>query len=483
MLTRKNLILLTLLSFCALSLISQSILPKNQNFRLDPEAAFTPGVVVFKVKPELRAACRPDEIHHPLLSPILQSMQVHTLHKAIPGIQPPGEETNAWGQKWVDLSLVYEAWFDPSLDMEWAVNMILSSDAVLYAEPLYQYELFYDPNDPDTADQYYLDLMKIREAWDVTKGDSSIAIGIIDTGTSFSHDELENQVFYNLNDTIDGIDNDNNGFVDDYRGWDFGGVLNAGTAPITDNDPTYVGTDHGVLVAGAAVAEADNQLCIAAVGFHSRYVPIKVTSDGGDVVVKGYHGIIYGALRELPFLNCSWGGTSYSHFGKDAVDFATINKGSVVIAACGNSATQLVFYPASYANCISVGGTQGSDAVWIDSPTYGSSYSYLVDCVAPGKNVKVPAQNSQCWGNATGTSLAAPIVAGVAALTKAYYPAYTNMQIAQKVRVTSDDLYSIWPNAYTDRFGRGRVNAYRALMDTTPSLRALNIDIVYFRRK
>ena len=251
-----------------------------------------------------------------------------------------------------------------------------------------------------------------------------------------------------------------------------------GTVPLVDNDPTYVSADHGVLVAGAAVAEPDNGNCIAAVGFNTNYVPIKVSSDGGDVIVKGYHGIIYGADLGLPILNCSWGGTSYSYFGQDAVDYAVVNKGSSIFVACGNTPVDVVFYPASYSNCMAIAGTQGSDAVWFTDPTFGTSYSYLVDIAAPARNVKVPARNSNCWGGATGTSMAAPIACGVAGLVKAQFPGYTNMQVAQRVRVTADDLYSSWPGSYQNKMGRGRINALRALTDTSASVRVLDIDFV-----
>lgn len=477
----KNLLFLSLLSIFSLSLFSQSISPKYQGYHLPnglTQDDYSPGVVIFKVKPEYRPYCQPSQVTVPILDRVLNHLQVHTVQKTIANAQPPSEQLNALGQEMVDLSLIYEAWFDPSTDIEYAVNMVLSSDAVEYAEPLYAYPSLYDPDDPDTLDQYYLSLMQIREAWDVSKGDSSIAIGIIDTGTSFSHDEIENKVWYNPNDTVDGIDNDNNGFIDDYRGWDFGGALVVGTVPVTDNNPTYVSADHGVLVAGAAVAEPDNGNCIAAVGFNTSYVPIKVSSDGGDVIVKGYHGIIYGADLGLPIMNCSWGGTGFSHFGQDATDYAVVNKGSAIFAACGNTPTNVVFYPASYSNVISVGGTQGSDDVWLSDPTFGTSYSYLVDVCAPARNIKVPARNSTCWGGATGTSMASPIAAGVAGLVKAEFPSYTNMQVAQRVRVTCDDLYSNWPNAYQQRMGRGRVNALRALTDTSPSVRVLDVDFV-----
>ena len=477
--TNKNLFLLPLF-ICLLGLgFSQPLAPKYQSFHLAPgltQDDYTPGVVILKVKPEFRSLCAPDRLDVPLLDLVLSHLQVHTIQKTIPNAQPPAESENALGQKMVDLSLIYEVWFDPNIDIEYAVNMVLSSDAVEYAEPLFAYQLFYDPSDTDTASQYYLGPMQFREAWDVSKGDSSIAVGIIDTGTSFTHDELENKVLININDPVDGIDNDNNGFIDDYRGWDFGGATTVPTVPLTDNEPRYIGNDHGVLVAGPVAAETDNALCIAAPGFNTRYVPIKVTVDQGDVIVRGYHGVIYAADLGLPIMNLSWGGTQWSQFGEDAVNYAVINKGSSVFAACGNTPTDVVFYPASYPNAISVGGTQSGDDVWLTDPTFGSSYAYLVDICAPARNIKVPSGNSGCWGGATGTSLASPIACGVAGLVKAHYPGYTNMQVAQRVRVTADDLYSTWPGVYGNKMGRGRVNAYRALTDTTASVRVLNID-------
>ena len=152
-------------------------------------------------------------------------------------------------------------------------NHFLKEPNVIYAEPVVKNYLLAVPSDPNTADQYYLDLIRAYDAWEVTKGDDDIAVAIIDSGLDLDHDELNDKLWFNELDTIDGVDNDGNGFVDDYFGYDFAD---------DDNDPTADFDSHGTRVAGIAGASTNNGIGMAGVGYNTKIAAIKgFRSDDG----------------------------------------------------------------------------------------------------------------------------------------------------------------------------------------------------------
>ncbi len=452
----------------------------NQYFQLPDGLGaddYVHGVVVVRVDERYQDLCSQAGIHIPGFEKYKDALEVIMVGKSFPNTLPPNEPYDPLGRKMVDLSPIYELQYQASADIETAVNFLWSSGLFEYVEPLYIYQPMYDPADPDTGSQYYLDLVQARDAWDLSKGDSSIVIGIIDTGTSFSHPELVNKHHINLNDPIDGIDNDNDGYIDNYRGWDMGGDfwLSPG-----DNDPSWGGggtaVDHGVIVSGPAGAENDNNTDIASLGFHCRLMQVKVSINSSPQIYRGYQGVVYAADHGAHILNLSWGGTGVSRMGEEAIRFATINRNCLVVAAAGNTPSDLAFYPASYDNVLSVAGSQQNDAFWNTTPTFGTTYHYMVDLNAPSRDITSIRLNSGTFV-ATGTSLGAPIVCGIAGLVKAYYPSYTNEQVGQRVRVTADSsIYALNAGIYTEKMGRGRVDAFRALTEVTPSIRVLDYE-------
>ena len=427
---------------------------------------FQPGKVRVKVNPDYRGQCTPQNIAIPGVQAKVGPLGVTRIHRAFPQAQRPSEQTDKYGRKYVDLTLVYEIEFDPNFPVEEAVKLLKEDPSLLYVEPAWIMREFYTPDDPKYGNAYHLALIKAAEAWDISKGDSAVVIGIVDTGHSLTHPDLVNKTAFNLNDPIDGVDNDGDGYVDNYHGWDFAGGGYSGP----DNDPTYVGPDHGVLVAGAAAADTDNNWGVASVGFNCSILPIKVTRDNSSGVIYGYSGLIYAADHGAQIINCSWGSGAASQFGEDAVNYAVINKGCLVICAAGNTPGFFNVYPAAYDNSFSVGGSDQNDNAWYDTPTFGTSWNYAIDIVAPAKSIRTTSRHNLTWGGATGTSLAAPIVAGAAGIVKSHFPNLTMDQVGQQLRVTSDDIYTLNPGQ-TDLLGRGRLNLYAALTETPPAIR------------
>ncbi|HMT29349.1 MAG TPA: S8 family serine peptidase, partial [Bacteroidia bacterium] len=248
--------------------------------------------------------------------------------------------------------------------------------------------------------------------------------------------------------------------IDNFSGWDVGQ---------NDNDPG-IDVVHGSFVCGLAGAVADNVTGIAGSGFKTRFLPVKISNNG--VLTAAYDGIVYAADHGCQIINCSWGGFGGGQFGQDIVDYATINKNALVIGASGNSNNEAPFFPASYNNVFSVTGTNATDTKWVNS-----SYGAFVDISAPGEAVYSTIFDNN-FSFSSGTSFAAPIVAAAAALIKTQFAFYTPMQIAEQLRATSDDIYSVPGNLnYINKLGKGRLNMFRALTESPKSVRMDNLFI------
>lgn len=360
----------------------------------------------------------------------------------------------------VGLDRIYSLKYEGNLDPLIISRKLKNLEMIEYIEPRYIYKIDFTPNDPNISNQSYLNIVKVYDAWDVSKGDSSIVIGIVDTGVYWNHPDLNPNVWINIDEIPNNnIDDDNNGYVDDYRGWDFGGLN--GTP---DNDPKEDGAYHGTHVAGIASASTNNGIGVAGVGFKCKIMAVKTARDdkkdpssGSPYIWYGYEGIVYAADNGADIINCSWGGSGFSQFGQDIINYAT-NKGSLVVAAAGNSNSSSVHVPSGYQNVLSVAATQSNDV----KSTY-SNYGYSIDVCAPGDNIYNTWSNN-AYAYLTGTSMASPVVAGIAGLVKAKYPNYSPIQVGEKIRISTDDIYSINP-AYQYMLGKGRVNALKSLQD------------------
>ncbi len=372
------------------------------------------------------------------------------------------QEISSTQKNTLTLSSIYEIELSDGKRLLETINLLNQLSEVEYAEPIYKIDVLEAPNDPQIESQYYLPLIKAFDAFDITQGDTNIVIGIVDTGVDFYHEDLQANFKFNYNDTINGIDDDMDGFIDNYRGWDFGE---------NDNNAQSEYNHHGTIVAGLASAVTNNSIGIASIGYLTKLLPIKVMDETGDMSTA-YQGIVYAADHGCQIINCSWGGTAKSLLGADVIDYAVNKKNCVVIAAAGNGKTDTPYYPASLKGVLSVAATDWSDLKWT-----GSTYGIEVDICAPGSNVRSTNQNNT-YINGFGTSFAAPLAAGVAALVKAYRPELNALQIPEQLRITSDIIDTIADNQYFyHKMGYGRINAFRALsISSLPSIRIENIE-------
>ncbi|MCK5703665.1 MAG: S8 family serine peptidase, partial [Cyclobacteriaceae bacterium] len=335
-------------------------------------------------------------------------------------------------------------------------------DFIEYAEPLPQNELLFIPNDPqadpDGGLQDYLTVIKAYEGWQIDQSDSSMVIGIVDTGVNMNHEDLGN-IAFNYADPINGVDDDGDGYIDNFYGWDLAD---------NDYDPTADGHPHGTPVAGMSSASTNNGIGMAGIGFKSKYLPVKIAKTSTSILTHGYAGIVYAADHGCKVINLSWGSAgSYSKYAQDVINYAVLEKDVVVVAAAGNTHEELNFYPASYDNVLSVGASDINDnlAPW-------ATYSHFIDIMAPGDNV-FSTKNNGGYEKTTGSSFAAPLVAGAAALVRSHFPEMSALQVMEQLRVTSDNIYSVGSNMdFYGQLGRGRLNVQRALSDIlTPSIR------------
>jgi len=363
-----------------------------------------------------------------------------------------------------------------------------------YAEPEIVHSILYTPDDPRLSQQYALSLVKAMDAWDITTGSEDIVIAIVDSGVRWTHEDLYANIWINpaedingdgifqpwpVTDTIngisgdlDGIDNDGNGYIDDVIGIDFVGPspVGGGTYYDHDPDPTPRGNPHGTHVAGIAAARGDNGKGIAGLAYTCRIMSIKCAPDVNiPSIIRGYDGIVYAADNGAHVINCSWGGGGYMQSQAERIQYAN-SKGAIVIAAAGNSGNERVHTPAAYPNVLSVANTGPEDKIHTSS-TYGP----WVDVSAPGANIlSCVISSDSAYASFTGTSMASPLVAGLAGLIRSRFPEFSPEQVFEQIRVTADNIDDLQATRYRRKIGRGRINAYRALTEQSPGVRLVD---------
>ena len=343
-----------------------------------------------------------------------------------------------------------------------AARKISSYDFIEYAEPYPVHKLVTVPNDALVFEQYYLDTIKVFDAWNYSDTTKVINVGIIDTGIDYDHEDLVENIFNNPGEIgldslgrdkrSNNIDDDDNGFIDDWRGWDFVSSDSIGQ----DNDPKP-GHIHGTHVAGIIGASINNGIGIAGIANKVKLIPVKIGSDNplSTSIENGYEAILYAAGVGADVVNCSWGSGSKGQAEAEIIN-TVVKSGVVIVAAAGNNGSKTPFYPASYDGVMSVAAVDRRD-----KKAYFSNYDQSVDIAAPGVAILSSVPNND-YNYLDGTSFASPITAGVATLLRAKKKNYTNTQIIEHLKVTSTNIDTLNQN-YVGMIGKGRVNAFNAL--------------------
>ena len=342
-----------------------------------------------------------------------------------------------------DLSRIYRLHLSPDADVLRTVQELRADPAVEYAEPDYLAHIITTPNDPEYSNQWGLTKISAPAAWDMTTGSSDVAIAVVDAGIDVTHPDLSGQLWQNPGEIAgNGIDDDNNGYIDDIHGWN----LVNNNADLSDN------TGHGTQVAGIIAATTNNGVGIAGVCWQCRLMVVKVVSSGG---VANYSdiaaGVAYAAQKGAKVINLSLGGNSDSITLKAAV--ASASSTAVIVGGAGNDNSSAAFYPAAYDDYVlAVAGTTQTD-----TKVGTSNYGTWVDVSAPGEAIRTTFSGGT-YADSSGTSMAAPFVAGLAGLIRSQNPSWSaNLTRAQIVN-TTDNIDGVNPG-YEGKLGSGRINA------------------------
>lgn len=412
--------------------------------------------IIFKVKPEYRLKCEKNSIQIPTISQKLNELGLRA-NKLFPHHRPQSQKNINRGK--VDISSIYHLDVDETTEVQEILRQLRKDKHIAYAELEVENRLTYQPNDSLNYLQWYLEAVRAFEAWDIEQGDTSVVIAIIDSGTDLDHPDLLENLYLNHDDPINNIDDDGDGYIDNYFGWD-----------VYFNDNNVEGlVAHGTNVAGIASASTDNLIGVSGCGFKAKLMTIKAVDESGFRVPGGYEGIVYAADQGADIINCSWGSYSSSQLGEDIVNYAAINHGALIVCGAGNGpfsgpnigiGIEERFYPAAYENAMAIGSLDTGGVVKLSS-----NYGYWLQIFAPGENMWTTSLNGQIGRNG-GTSMAAPVVAGLAALIKAQKPNYTARQIEERILNSGREIEEQNDPKYNGKLGKGHVDFLNALADT-----------------
>lgn len=316
------------------------------------------------------------------------------------------------------------------------------------------------PNDPEFPRLWGLNNaatpaadISAPQIWDLTTGDQQVVIGGIDTGIDYTHPDLASNIWHNVADPVNGVDDDGNGYVDDNVGWNF----STGT-----NNPMD-GQGHGTHTAGTMGATGNNGIGVVGVNWHCQLMPLKFLDDTGSGVTSDAADALHyvATLRRrgvnIRITNNSWGGGGPSTVLQDAIQ-ENETLGILFMAAAGNDAFNndlIPFYPANYknSNIVAVAATTSSDGLAIFS-NFGANSVHLA---APGHTI-YSTLNRAGYGYMNGTSMATPQVSGVAALLWSLWPTAPAKDIRDAILKGVDVIPSLTGKTITG----GRLNALKA---------------------
>ncbi len=358
------------------------------------------------------------------------------------------------------LDRIYRITLDPQSDesVEDILKRYRSDPDVEYAELNHIVRICREPNDPRYASQWALEKISAPEAWDIYTGSSDVIVAVIDTGVDYNHRDLAANMWVNQaeRDGLSGIDDDENGYIDDVYGYNF----------VYNNPDPMDDTGHGTHCAGIIAAATDNALDTAGVCWNARIMALKfIGSEGEGTTADVVPAIYYAVANGADILSNSWGGDEESRLLEEALDFAH-SQGVIVVAAAGNEGSDSPFYPAALDNVISVGASDTTDRIWTSS-NFGS----WVDLAAPGVNIlSLKAGPGASTTTMSGTSMACPHVAGACAMLLSLNPHITTQSVYKIITTFTDPIEN------DDCCPDGRLNLRAAMAAAVPPKGYLTFD-------
>ena len=336
-------------------------------------------------------------------------------------------------------------------DMEATLAAMLADPNVAYAEPNYIVHHFgVEPNDPKYGDLWGMKKIQAPEAWDVATKADSLIVAVIDTGVDYEHPDLVDNMWTNeaeKNGTT-GVDDDNNGYIDDIHGWNGAG----------DNGDPMDDHNHGTHCSGTIAGVGDNNIGVAGVCWKAKIMGCKfLTASGSGSLADAIECIDYAVANGAKVLSNSWGGGGFSVALYEAIENAG-KAGVLFVAAAGNSYSSSLSYPARYCedatyngktypglkNVLSVAASTETDGKASFSQ-YSATANKNGDMIAaPGTNI-VSTVRGKSYASYNGTSMATPHVAGAATLVWATHPTLSYVALKNRLVNRGDDLeWSLW---------------------------------------
>jgi subtilisin family serine protease len=369
-------------------------------------------------------------------------------------------------------------------DVKSAVARMGTRREVEAVQPNFYYHLLATPNDPQfgLSGMYGLTKISAPQAWDLSTGSSSVVVADIDTGMRYTHQDLAPNAWINSGEIAgNGVDDDNNGFIDDVYGWDFF---------YNDSNPIDDAGGHGTHTAGTIGAAGNNMLNVVGVNWNVKIMPIKIYSPNGAdstsaMLVNAYNYVRMMKLRgvNIRVTNNSYGGCGeacgYDQATKDALD-AMGDAGILNVFAAGNANVNNDTnpggsYPSVYTSpsILAVAASTSTDA----KASFSSYGPISVDIAAPGSGVLSTYNTSDtATSTLSGTSMATPHTAGAAALLSAYNPSLSVASLKATLMNTVDPLPA-WTSLVKSG---GRLNVFAAMQNQTvctftPSASAISV--------
>ncbi len=333
-------------------------------------------------------------------------------------------------------------------------------------------------DDPYLDEQWYLDQVHAYEAWDYTIGSRSVTVAVLDTGLDFDHPDIVENIWTNPGEIPDdGIDNDGNGFIDDVHGWDFV-EDDADPEPGTEHTFTLAGISHGTIIASVIGAVGNNAEGVAGINWQIKIMPVRILDTiGSGNSSDAARAVDYAVNNGAQVINLSFSGFEPDPALKNSIKNA-YEAGVTVVAAVGNNDTidgdyldEVPIYPACYESSFGEDWVLGVAATnEYDARADFSNYGSCVDISAPGVNIfgaqfqddAEPELEDYYGGGWEGTSAAAPIVSGSAALLLSLYPDL-GVEGVRTVLQLSVDPAATQGTKYHGEMGAGRLNVGRAL--------------------
>jgi len=377
------------------------------------------------------------------------------------------------------------------------LEILKNRDEILFAELDSVLKQDYTPNDPLIAMQWAIRVIEAEKAWDFETGSENVIIGIVDSGIKWNHPDLRENVYINTAEipgiTInwetgeitggDGIDNDGNGYIDDIMGWDFCHEI-IGVNLTERNNPYQVrpGNEHGTHVSGCAAAEGDNGIGVVGPAYKVKIMNTKhsPTNQSSPYIYNGYAGVYYCTDSGANIINASWGGGGGGSIANLAASYAK-DHGVLFLTSAGNSSRDNTTYDNFPTNAIDAYSVVASttDDTKSSFSNFGSNSAFT----APGSSILSTYYGNQgenSYSNASGTSMASPIAAGVAALILSHHPNLTVDELALRMMIGCDPIDHLNDPIYSGKLGAGRVNPFNSIMfDKIPRVDFEGLEVIH----